>query len=73
MILIWLLEMRLLSHLFLGGVISFFLAGLIALVASTEKPFRGETSVPPESFQIIYDTMMTKSDTASSPMPADKH
>ncbi len=65
MLLIWLLEMKLLSHLFLGGVIAFFLAALISLVASTEKPFRGETSISPEAFQIIYDTLMTAEPTSS--------
>jgi len=58
MLSVWLLEMKLLTHLFLGGVISFFLAALIALVASTEKPFRAETSVSPEAFQMIYDSLM---------------
>jgi Protein of unknown function (DUF4239) len=65
MLLIWLLEMKLLSHLFLGGITSFFLAALIALVASTEKPFRGETSVSPESFQIIYDSLMTNGESST--------
>ncbi len=73
MLLIWLLEMKLLSHLFLGGVISFFLAALIALVASTEKPFRGETSISPESFQMIYDTLMTNGETSAAVTPIDKH
>jgi len=72
MLLIWLLEMKLLSHLFLGGVISFFLAALIALVASTEKPFRGETSISPESFQMIFDSLMTSGATSTAATPVDK-
>ena len=71
MLLIWLLEMKLLSHLFLGGVISFFLAALIALVASTEKPFRGETSISPESFQMVYDTLMTHAAASTGSTPVD--
>jgi hypothetical protein len=73
MLLIWLLEMKLLSHLFLGGITSFFLAALIALVASTEKPFRGETSVSPESFQIIYDSLMTNGETSTAATAVDNH
>ncbi len=71
MLLIWLLEMKLLSHLFLGGVISFFLAALIGLVASTEKPFRGETSVSSEAFQMIYDSLMTNEATTKATEPVD--
>lgn len=71
MLLIWLLEMKLLSHLFLGGVISFFLAALIALVESTEKPFRGETSISPEAFQMIYDSLMTSNATSKTSTPVD--
>jgi hypothetical protein len=71
MLLIWLLEMKLLSHLFLGGVISFFLAALIGLVASTEKPFRGETSVSSEAFQMIYDSLMTNDATTKATEPVD--
>ena len=68
-LLVWLLEMKLLSHLFLGGVISFFLAALIGLVASTEKPFRGETSISSEAFQMIYNSLMTDDATSSAATP----
>jgi hypothetical protein len=71
MLLIWLLEMKLLSHLFLGGVISFFLAALISLVASTEKPFRGETSISAESFQRVYDTMITDGTSTTAGKPVE--
>jgi hypothetical protein len=72
MLLIWLLDMKLRSHLFLGGVISFFLAALISLVASMEKPFRGETSISPEAFRMIYDSLMKDDITSNAPIPIDK-
>jgi hypothetical protein len=66
-LLIWMLDMKPLSQLFLGGIISFFLAALIGLVVATEKPFRGETSVPPDALQIVYDSMMAP---GATPKPA---
>jgi hypothetical protein len=45
MILIWLFNIRLGAHLLLGGVISFFLATMISLIALMDHPFRGEVGV----------------------------
>jgi hypothetical protein len=60
-LLVWLLDMRLIAHLFLGGLTAFFLATLIALVAAMDNPFRGEVSVSSSSFQLIIDQLMTPS------------
>jgi hypothetical protein len=57
---IWLLDMKLVPQLFLGGVTSFYLATLIALIGAIDKPFRGQVSVSSEPYQVIYETMMTK-------------
>jgi hypothetical protein len=62
-LLVWLLDMKLIAHLFLGGVTAFFLATLIALVAAMDNPFRGEVSVSPSSFQLIFDQLMTPAET----------
>ena len=46
---------------------------LAALVSSTEKPFRGETSVSPESFRIMYDSLMNNGESSGpAAPPADK-
>jgi hypothetical protein len=58
LLLIWLLDMRLVTHLFLGGIISFFLAALIALVGAMDKPFRGEVSVSSDPYKDIYEQLM---------------
>jgi hypothetical protein len=58
LLLIWLLDMRLITQLFLGGVISFFLAALIALVGAMDKPFRGEVSVSSDPYKDVYDQLM---------------
>jgi hypothetical protein len=50
--------MKLIPQLFLGGITSFFLATLIALVAAMDNPFRGEVSIGPDAFQLIYDQLM---------------
>jgi hypothetical protein len=57
--LMWILDMKLIAHFFLSGVVSFYLATLIALVAAMDNPFRGEVSVSPEAYQMVLDTVMT--------------
>jgi hypothetical protein len=57
-ILIWLFDLRLSAHLLLGGIISFFLATMISLIALMDNPFRGEVGVSPEAFQLVYDQLM---------------
>jgi hypothetical protein len=57
-VLIWMLDMKLMPHLILSGVISFYLATLIALVAAMDNPFRGEVCVSPEAYEIVYETVM---------------
>jgi len=57
-LLIWMLEMKLLPHLILSGVISFYLATLIALIAAMDNPFRGEVSVSPDAYEAVYKTDM---------------
>jgi hypothetical protein len=58
MIFIWLFDLRLRVHMLLGGVISFFLATMISLIALMDHPFRGEVGVSSDAFQLIYDQLM---------------
>ncbi|MET0164861.1 MAG: hypothetical protein ABW318_07655 [Vicinamibacterales bacterium] len=58
MIFIWLFDLRLRVHLLLGGIISFFLATMISLIALMDHPFRGEVGVSSDAFQLIYDQLM---------------
>ncbi len=53
-------RMRLDIHLVIGGVLSFFVGVLIFLIAAMDHPFRGEVSVGPDAFQLIYDSLMAK-------------
>ena len=57
-VLIWMLHMRFFAHMLLGGIVSFFLGVMIFLVASMDNPMKGEVSVPPANYQLVYDTLM---------------
>jgi hypothetical protein len=69
--LMWILDMKLVSHFVLSGVVSFYLATLIALVAAMDNPFLGEVSVSSDAFQLVLDTLMTpEPTTVGNPPPA---
>jgi hypothetical protein len=54
------LDMKLVPHLILSGVISFYLATLIALIAAMDNPFRGEVCVSTDPYENVYNTEMTR-------------
>ena len=56
--LIWLLDMEIHVHLILGGILSLFLGIVIFLIAAMDNPFRGEVSVGPDAFQLVYESLM---------------
>ena len=60
MVLIWLFDLRLSTHLLLGGLISFFTGTMISLIVLMDNPFRGEVGVSPQAFELIYQQMMTE-------------
>jgi hypothetical protein len=60
MILIWMFDLRLGTHLLLGGVISFFTGTMICLIVLLDNPFRGEVGVAPYAFELIYSQMMSE-------------
>lgn len=55
---LWLLDMEIHVHLILGGIVSLFLGIVIFLIAAMDNPFRGEFSVGPDAFQLVYDSTM---------------
>jgi hypothetical protein len=63
--LMWMLDMKLIPHFILSGVVSFYLATLIALVAAMDYPFRGEVSVGADPYQMVLDTVMAPEAPAS--------
>jgi hypothetical protein len=58
LVLIWLFDLRLGLHLLLGGSLSFFLAMMISLIVLMDHPFRGEVSISPQAFELIYEHLM---------------
>ena len=60
LILIWMLDLRLIAQLLLGGLTAFVMASMICLIALMDNPFRGELSVSPQAFQLVYDRLMKK-------------
>jgi hypothetical protein len=51
--LIWMLDMRLVSHLFLGGLLSFYLGAIILLIARLDQPFKSSDGVSPQAFEVL--------------------
>jgi Protein of unknown function (DUF4239) len=60
MIFLWLWDIRLGPHLLLAGLISFFTATMICLIAILDNPFRGDVGVSPEAFELIYNQIILK-------------
>lgn len=56
--LIWLFDMKLITHLFLGGILSFFLGAMILLIGVMDRPFQGDVSVSSAPFESLYWTKM---------------
>jgi hypothetical protein len=57
-ILMWMFEMPLRTHLFLGGILSFFLGALILLIVVLERPYRShEYGVNPDPYEMVYQVM----------------
>ena len=50
MLLLWMFNLKLRTHLLLGGLISFFTGTMICLIVLLDNPFRGEVGVSPQAF-----------------------
>jgi Protein of unknown function (DUF4239) len=50
MIFLWLFDLRVSTHLLLGGLVSFFTATMIYLIAILDTPFRGESACRPRRY-----------------------
>jgi hypothetical protein len=66
-LLILFFRMRLDLHFILGGILAFFVGMLIFLVAAMDYPFRGELSIGPDRFQVVYDALMKPAGGAPAP------
>jgi hypothetical protein len=53
-------RMRFDIHLVIGGMLSFFVGVVIFMIAAMDNPFRGEVSVGPDAFELIYTSLMKR-------------
>jgi hypothetical protein len=58
-VLMWLFDIRLIPHLFMGGLLAFFIGTVICLIAVMDNPFRGEVSISSADFRDIYESLMS--------------
>ena len=56
-LLLWMLDMQLVSHLLLSGLLTLFLGAVICLVFAMDRPFLGEVSIGPDAYQSVYQEM----------------
>jgi hypothetical protein len=47
-------DLRLRTHLLLGGAISFFTGTMICLIVLLDNPYRGAVGVSPYASELIY-------------------
>ena len=65
--LIWMLEMKLVPHLLLGGLLILFLSTVICLIVVMDKPLRGEVSIGPDAYKAVLDRMIAPLSPAATP------
>jgi hypothetical protein len=56
--LVWMFDMKILNHLYLGGFLAAFMGLMIFLIASLDNPFRGELSISSGPFEDILRNLM---------------
>jgi hypothetical protein len=66
---VWLFEMRLITQLFLGGMLAFFMGTMIFLIAAMDNPYKGEVSVTPDAFREAREIMSAGEVARTPPSP----
>jgi len=56
--LVVMLKLRLVPHLILGGLSSFFLGVILFVVLALDEPLRGENAVTPRAFEALWGAAM---------------
>ena len=56
-VLCWMFDMRFVSHLLLGGILSAYLGTMMYLILDMNQPFRGDVSITAEPFEMLYRRM----------------
>jgi hypothetical protein len=66
---VWMFDMRIISQLFLGGMLAFFMGTMIFLIAAMDNPYKGEVSVSPDAFREAYEIMLAEDRTSPPRQP----
>ena len=53
----WLFDMKFITHLVLGGILSAYLGTMMYLIIDMNQPFRGDVSITAEAFETLYRRM----------------
>jgi hypothetical protein len=53
----WLFDMKFITHLVLGGILSAYLGTMMYLIVDMNQPFRGDVSITAEAFETLYRRM----------------
>jgi hypothetical protein len=53
----WLFDMRFITQLVLGGILAAYLGTMMYLIIDMNQPFRGDVSISPEAFEVLYKRM----------------
>jgi hypothetical protein len=53
----WLFDMKFITHLVLGGILSSYLGTMMYLIVDMNQPFRGDVSITAEAFETLYRRM----------------
>lgn len=64
---VWLFDMKVIAHLFLGGLLALFIGFVICLIAAMDKPYRGNAGIGPDAFREVYENLMGGAASASPP------
>lgn len=57
-VLLVMLKVRLVPHILLGGLASFFLGVMLFVILALDDPLRGETGLQPEAMELLWGTRM---------------
>ena len=55
---VWFFDMKVLAHLFLGGILALFLGTVVCLIAAMDNPYSGEMGIGSDAFQEVYQNLM---------------
>jgi len=56
-ILCWMFDTKFMTQLVLGGILAAYLGMMMYLIIDMNQPFRGEVSITPEVFEVLYRRM----------------